>query len=339
MNLLLFITLLTLFSSIVISKTIPIAKKNDIVKVSLKKKIEVGTTSKSPSLIKQLGPVICSSFFATAMIYPLDIVRSLKMANSMEKLTTSQLLANFRKVYGISGFFKQGLVPEVTKGTWARFVKFGLYPVVHKHVIHYSNSTVKGGTPITKAIAGILTTIPEIITIMPLEIAKLNLQLDTTNKFSNNMFKAIDHVFTTRGIKGFSVGYWGLQYRQAAWTAGYFASINFFEKKVDQVITSLGISKSSTTIALSQLTSGFLAGVFGTMLNTPGDTVRSIIQKRVFSNLPGDISLLGVTKEIISTRGVGGLYAGFKFKAFHLGSGGALMAILLPFFSKMFDNI
>jgi len=191
----------------------------------------------------------------------------------------------------------------------------------------------------TKAIAGILTTIPEIITIMPLEIAKLNLQLDTTNKFSNNMFNAMDHIFKQRGIKGFTVGYWGLQYRQAAWTAGYFATLNFFEKKVDQVITSLGISKSTTTTAVSQLISGFLAGVFGTMLNTPGDTIRSIIQKRVFSNLPGDITLLGVTKEIISSRGIGGLYAGFKFKAFHLGSGGALMAILLPFFTKMFENL
>ena len=112
--------LLSLLSTLIIAKTIPstsivIAKKNDIVKHSLKSKIEVGT-SKSSSLIKQLGPILCSSFFATTIIYPLDIIRSLQMANSMEKLSTSQLLANFKKVYGIGGFFKQGLVPEVTKG-------------------------------------------------------------------------------------------------------------------------------------------------------------------------------------------------------------------------------
>lgn len=101
----------------------------------------------------------------------------------------------------------------------------------------------------------------------------------------------------------------------------------------------MGVSKSSSTKVVSQLLSGFLAGVFGTALNTPGDTVRSLIQKRVFSGLPGDVTLLGVIKEIYTARGVQGLYAGFKFKAIHLGTGGALMALLLPFFTTLFDKI
>jgi len=329
--LLLLITLISLIDGKVLTTpSIVVAKKNNVLK---------STSNKDDhSLLKKLGPVLSSSFFATALIYPLDIVRSLTMANTMEKLSTAQLLNNFRKVYGIQGFFKQGLIPELTKGTWARFVKFGLYPVVHKQVLRYSNVTGKG-TPATKAIAGILTTIPEIISIMPLEIAKLNLQLDTTNRFTNNMFKAMGEVFKTRGIKGFTVGYWGLQYRQAAWTAGYFATLSWFEEKVDKAILSLGIPKSTTTTAVSQLISGFLAGVFGTALNTPGDTIRSLIQKRVFGNLPGDITLLGVGREIYASRGFAGLYAGFKFKAFHLGTGGALMAILLPFFTKLFDKL
>ena len=33
---------------------------------------------------------------------------------------------------GYKGFFTQGLVPEVVKATWARFIKFSLYPVCHK---------------------------------------------------------------------------------------------------------------------------------------------------------------------------------------------------------------
>ena len=195
--LLLLITLILIDGKVLTTPSIVIAKNNNVIKSSSKD---------DHSLIKKLGPVLSSSFFATALIYPLDIVRSLAMANTMEKLSTAQLLNNFRKVYGIQGFFKQGLIPELTKGTWARFVKFGLYPVVHKQVLRYSNVTGTG-TPATKAVAGILTTIPEIISIMPLEIAKLNLQLDTTNRFTNNMFKAMGEVFKTRGIKGFTVGY------------------------------------------------------------------------------------------------------------------------------------
>ena len=33
--------------------------------------------------------------------------------------------------------------------------------------------------------------------------------------------------------------------------------------------------------------SGFCAGVFGAAINTPGDTVRTVVQKRVLGGLPG----------------------------------------------------
>ena len=32
---------------------------------------------------------------------------------------------------------------------------------------------------------------------------------------------------------------------------------------------------------------GFCAGVFGAMINTPGDTIRTVVQKRVLGGLPG----------------------------------------------------
>ena len=83
---------------------------------------------------------------------------------------------------------------------------------------------------------------------------------------------------------------------------------------------------------------GFCAGVFGAMINTPGDTIRTAVQKRMLSSAPGVTSFLGVGKEIVIARGAGGLYAGFKYKALHLGGGGALMAFFIPFFTKIFDQ-
>jgi hypothetical protein len=50
----------------------------------------------------------------------------------------------------------------------------------------------------------------------------------------------------------------------------------------------------------------------------------------------GTVQFFAVGQEIVKARGVGGLYAGFKFKSLHLGGGGALMAFFLPFFKKLF---
>ena len=72
------------------------------------------------SFIKSAGPVLISAFCAAAIMYPMDLIRALQMANagSGEKLGTLQLLDNFRKIHGFQGFFTQGLVPELARSTW-----------------------------------------------------------------------------------------------------------------------------------------------------------------------------------------------------------------------------
>lgn len=67
---------------------------------------------------------------------------------------------------------------------------------------------------------------------MPLELAKISLQLDTTNRFKNNMFSAMGALFKERGANAFLIGFVGVQYRQAAWSAVYFASVVKFLKRV-----------------------------------------------------------------------------------------------------------
>lgn len=157
---------------------------------AVNKVIPVTKTSKLKSLLRQLGPILASAFVVAALMYPLDLVRALQMANASSgtKLTTSQLLANFRKVHGIKGFFTQGLAPELARSTWMRFVKFSLFPLIH---VLISGLPENKGSSVTKALAAILSSIPEAITIMPLEIAKISLQLDTANRFKNDMFLAM----------------------------------------------------------------------------------------------------------------------------------------------------
>ena len=302
--------------------------------------------SKLRQTLKQILPILASAFCAAAIMYPLDLVRALQMANAGSGLTTKELLVNFHKAHGFTGFFTQGLVPELARSTWMRFIKFALFPVVHMSLTGLPESK---GNELTKAAAAIVSSIPEALSIMPLEISKIALQLDTTNLYRNNMFKAMKRVFEEQGLKGFSVGYLGVQYRQAAWSAGYFASIKFFEKQVQKTFDAIDFTtkypKASKTIA--QLLSGFLAGVFGACFNTPGDTIRSTLQKKVLSqygnpqalqHAMSSLTFFNVGKDIIQAKGWQALYAGFQFKAFHLGGGGALMAFLIPFFKKVFED-
>ena len=292
------------------------------------------------SAFKSLAPILAASFCAAAIMYPLDLIRALQMANvgSGVKLSTLQLLSNFKNTHGVQGFFTQGLAPELARATWMRFVKFGLFPLVHLSIT--GGIPENKGSSVTKAAAAIIASVPEAISIMPLDLAKIQLQLDSAKIFRNNMFRAMGHVIKERGLGGFTAGYIGLQYRQAAWSTGYFVSLPFFEKQVNRIFSKLGIDPSENPSAqtTSQLTSGFLAGMFGALLNTPGDTIRTNVQTRILGNLPGATTFLGVGNEIISNRGYQGLYAGFGFKAIHLGGVGALMAFFVPYFKEVFDT-
>ena len=248
---------------------------------------------RKPSTAKQLVPVLCASFCVAAIMYPLDLIRALQMANAGSKETTLQLLSNFRKTHGIQGFFTQGLVPELARATWMRTIKFGLFPIMHLSVAGVPEAK---GTGLSKIMAAILTSIPEAISIMPLEIAKISLQLDSKKIFDNSMIAAMKSVLKERGPMGFMIGYFGVQYRQASWGAGYFASIAFFERQINSLFQRLKIDteKSVTAKSVSQLTSGFCAGVFGAVLNTPADTIRSNVQKRLLGGLPGHTTFFAV---------------------------------------------
>jgi hypothetical protein len=139
-------------------------------------------------------------------MYPLDLVRALQMANAGSGLTTGELLTNFKNAHGWQGFFTQGLVPELARSTWMRFIKFALFPIVHQSLYHRSESA---GNEMTKAVSAFVASIPEALSIMPLEISKIALQLDTKNIFKNNMFRAMNAVVKERGFGGLMIGYPG----------------------------------------------------------------------------------------------------------------------------------
>lgn len=58
--------------------------------------------SKFRETLKQILPILASAFCAAAIMYPLDVVRSLQMANAGSGLTTKELLVNFHKAHAFS---------------------------------------------------------------------------------------------------------------------------------------------------------------------------------------------------------------------------------------------
>ena len=120
-------------------------------------------------------------------------------------------------------------------------------------------------------------------------------------------------------------------------------TLPLFQKKILEGIKlvygpNFNIKEHPMVDTFATVFSGFLAGVFGGALNTPSDTIRTIMQKNYFAGKASG-SLLSVGRDIVNARGYKALYAGFGFKACHLGGGGALMAILLPFFSNLFKDL
>jgi len=271
-------------------------------------------------------------------MYPVDLLRALRMGSAGEaKQGTLQLVQNFLKTYGVKGLFKQGVAPEILRATAMRISKFYFFPIMHRSVFDQEPSKGSGAT---RAIAGALATIPESFGITPIEISKIGLQLDKENRFKNSAKDAIKTIYRTQGFPGLYVGFFGILYRQAAWTGAYFGSLNYFSKVVEK---DMGIKSSFW----NQLLSGFAGGVFGSMFNTPGDVIRSVIQKRAFSEtatrsaitpafvISGVTEFFKVGAEIIKTKGFAGLYYGFGFKAIHLGGSGALLAWLVPLFKNL----
>jgi len=130
-----------------------------------------------------------------------------------------------------------------------------------------------------------------------------------------------------------------MQWRQSWWTGTYFATLSSWKNLVEPPIKQAGGGD-----AFANLISGFLAGCFASIPNAPGDVVRSVVQKKLFQDasrpakgisVGGIVEHITVAQEIVAARGIGALYAGFGFKAMHLGGSGALMAMFVPIFADL----
>ena len=282
-----------------------------------------------------LLPLTGAALTTAAVMYPVDVLRAQKMANASNPNFS---IGKFVRESGIKAFTSQGIVPELAKSTVMRVSKFFFFPIMCEGIF---NKPPPKCSPLEKGIAGAIATVPEIVAISPFEIAKLRAQLDKEGKFKNSMTLVFKDLYSTRGFSSLYSGWAGMQWRQSWWTGMYFATLNDWKKLVEPPIKEMGGGNG-----LANLVSGFVAGCVASIPNTPGDVVRSVVQRKMFEDpsrkpygiSPGGVmEHISVASEIVKARGVGGLWAGFGFKALHLGGSGAIMAWAVPMFSKLMN--
>ena len=289
--------------------------------------------AKSSNAVLTLLPLTGAALATATIMYPVDVCRALMMANAGNKGFT--IASHYQKV-GLAGFVGKGILPEIAKSTVMRVSKFFFFPIICNGLF---GKEVKEASIAQKALSGALATVPEIMLISPLEVAKLGMQLDAENKFKNDSRMFLRHMYQTKGIGGWYTGWAGMQWRQCFWTGTYFATLQWWKDRVEPPLQDLGAPQQ-----VAQIVAGFLAGFFATFPNAPGDVVRSVVQKKVFTdpNRPaygvspaGVIEHVQVAREIVQKSGIRGLYSGLGFKAMHLGGSGALMAVFIPIFADL----
>ena len=131
--------------------------------------------------------------------------------------------------FGVKGFISQGVVPELVKSSGMRISKFFLFPIACENLWEKPSTDC---SPLQKGLAGACATVPEILMISPIEVAKIGLQLDHANVYKNNSLNFIKHIYSTHGVSGLYCGWAGMQYRQATWTGTFFATVSFWKVSI-----------------------------------------------------------------------------------------------------------
>jgi solute carrier family 25 2-oxodicarboxylate transporter 21 len=293
---------------------------------------------------------VTASFSTAAVMYPFDLIKALRMASPGADQSTSSLLRAFHRTYGARGFFTQGVAAEVARAGVMRCSKFWCFPLFFDAMYGRAPAT---GSAVERAIAGAACCIPEVLLIMPIEMAKVGLQLDAADRYGRSSRRVLFAVYRARGAAGLYTGFFGVQLRQSLWTAAYFGSLPTFER----AFAYCAPRTAERRPALAQLAAGFGAGVFGALVNVPPDVIRIHIQRDALNQIEREalvgaaaaprarVGFLGAAEflrygiSIAHERGPRALWAGLSWKALHVGGSGALMAVFVPAADRFFTAL
>ncbi|KAL0478197.1 mitochondrial 2-oxodicarboxylate carrier ODC [Acrasis kona] len=279
-------------------------------------------STKKTSEWKELLAGAMASIIEILITQPFEVIKT-KAQTSETVLTNTQIASEIISKQGISGLYT-GLEPEILKVVPWRSVRFFMYALL--------KNLLTGGHPseatfFLNIVAGVGVGISEAFVITPFEVVKVALiaDRDRIERHYNGLWNCAKKIYKKNGYKGLYAGILPTCLRQILFTTAYFISYLYSKPLFAQLLP---------FPMVPLLFAGFLAGVSGTILNTPVDVIKTRMQKsdQVNNKITGTIQGIAY---IARHESVGALYSGLSARILKNGVGAMVGLPTYEFFKYL----
>eukprot|EP01128_Nolandella_sp_AFSM9_P000277 TRINITY_DN10446_c0_g1_i1.p1 TRINITY_DN10446_c0_g1~~TRINITY_DN10446_c0_g1_i1.p1 ORF type:complete len:289 (+),score=33.99 TRINITY_DN10446_c0_g1_i1:93-959(+) len=248
-------------------------------------------------------------------VQPLDMVKTRFQLNSGQN---PSIVSYLQKIYAKDGFmrFYRGVLPEI-----AGMIPKSAMMYMSNEVARRNLVVQNGGVMDLKVslAAGLLSGIPEALSVAPFQVAKVRLQSKLYLGVYKNTFDCVSLMLRNEGVKGFFIGFGPTCWRNCIFNMVYFSTIF-------QMRSYFGKPSTYPKEVAQTLAFGSIAGFIATGFNAPFDNVKSRFQSELVK--PGAKRVnnwtLGTLYSIYQTEGIRGCYKGGAAKSWRMFFGGGV---------------
>ncbi|KAF9353001.1 hypothetical protein BGX26_009230 [Mortierella sp. AD094] len=267
-------------------------------------------------------------------MYPLDVVKTRfqlqvttsrssaikgTVANSTKVVVDAapytSIFGCLRRVVQQEGLLNlyRGALPPILAEAPRRAIKFGAneqWGFIVKKLL-----SVDQFTAFQAGFVGSMAGATEAFLVTPFDLVKVRLQDKNGLETYRGTFDCIRKVGTQEGILTFYHGFESTVWRHATWSGAYFMTTHLFRTAFPQ-----RSSTSKNESMLRNFVAGTIGGIFGTLINTPFDVVKSRVQNQ----------RKGATKYGFALPSIARIYReeGLAPKIVRLGPGGGLLLVV-----------
>ncbi|KAF9091894.1 hypothetical protein BGX27_001937, partial [Mortierella sp. AM989] len=241
----------------------------------------------------------------------------------------TSIFSCLRNIVQQEGLFNlyRGALPPILAEAPRRAIKFGAneqWGLALKKLLSIDQFTA------TQAgFVGSMAGATEAFLVTPFDLVKVRLQDRNSLSIYSGTFDCIRKIRAQEGILTFYHGFESTVWRHATWSGAYFMSIHIFRTAFPE---RSGTSKNESM--LRNFVAGTIGGIFGTLLNTPFDVVKSRIQNQKKGTVKYGFVFPSIAR-IYREEGFRALYKGLAPKIVRLGPGGGLLLVVFDKVSEL----
>eukprot|EP00928_Gymnodinium_smaydae_P022753 TRINITY_DN19003_c0_g1_i1.p1 TRINITY_DN19003_c0_g1~~TRINITY_DN19003_c0_g1_i1.p1 ORF type:complete len:303 (-),score=36.29 TRINITY_DN19003_c0_g1_i1:43-951(-) len=283
------------------------------------------------------APFVAAGVAATVelcIMQPLDVVKTrmhlqgagVKSGDNFQ--STSRALMGIRAAEGLPGLWR-GFIPGLCVVIPRRGFKF----VFYENLISLIYSGDKKKAPFAQSmIAGGLAGAMEAVIITPIECVKIAMQSEravASKQAPTGMINFTTSMVRSGGIGSLYSGLAATMSKHSAHSCFYFAAFHETRKLLP------GSTNHKLQQVMTDLASGFVAGVAAATANNPFDVVKTRQQVGAAGGMQHhaagkefsmqNLSLVGWMAKLVREEGLGALYKGYIAKVARLGPGSAII--------------